>query len=245
MPATTRKGTAAASAASRNNSRSISGTPAPEGLKRKKSTPATKNAQNKRQQTPEPPCDPDMLKKVLEYHSRVTNTRTQSAKDGNAPTDEIPSLSELLTMLIILQLTKSYTIAIQQRAAALLEEETLGKVCDDEEDKDDHNDDDDEDDGDDEDEDTARPHKRTKNPIIELDDDEAALAAGLDGPEYDVDVDVDVDDHNKNAKNVNQDTDAEAEIDEDEDEDEELSGSFRRQQSYFEGNGVMCLLTVQ
>ena len=102
MPATTRKGTAAASAASCNNSRSISGTPAPEGLKRKKSTPATKNAQNKRQQTPEPPCDPDMLKKVLEYHSRVTNTRTQSAKDGNAPTDEIPSLSELSTVLIIL-----------------------------------------------------------------------------------------------------------------------------------------------
>ena len=186
-----------------------------------------------------------MLKKVLEYHSRVTNTRTQSAKDGTAPTDEIPSLSELSTMLIILQLTKSYTTAIQQRATALLEKETQGKVCDDEEDKDDHNDDDDEDDGDDEDEDTARPRKRTKNPIIELDDDEAALAAGLDGPEYDVDVDVDVDDHNKNAKNVNQDTDAEAEIDEDEDEDEELSGSFRRQQSYFEGNGVMCLLTVQ
>ncbi len=102
MPATTRKGAAAASAASRNSSRSISGTPAPEGLKRKKSTPAAKNAQNKRQQTPEPPCDPDMLKKVLEYHSRVTNTRTQSAKDGNAPTDEIPSLSELSTMLIIL-----------------------------------------------------------------------------------------------------------------------------------------------
>lgn len=241
MPATTRKGTAAASAASRNNSRSISGTPAPEGLKRKKSTPAAKNAQNKRQQTPEPPCDPDMLKKVLEYHSRVTNTRTQSAKDGNAPTDEIPSLSELSTMLIILQLTKSYTIAIQQRAAALLEEETQGKVCDDEEDKDNDNDNDGDDE--DEDEDTARPRKRTKNQIIELDDDEAALAAGLDGPEYDVDDE----DHNKNAKNVNQDTDAEADIDndEDEDEDEELSGSFRRQQSYFEGNGVMCLLTVQ
>ena len=239
MPATTRKGTAAASAASRNSSRSISGTPAPEGLKRKKSTPAAKNAQNKRQQTPEPPCDPDMLKKVLEYHSRVTNTRTQSAKDGNAPTDEIPSLSELSTMLIILQLTKSYTIAIQQRAAALLEEETLGKVCDDEEDKDDDDDGDDED----EDENTAHPRKRTKNQIIELDDDEAALAAGLDGPEYDVDDE----DHNKNSKNVNQDTDAEADIDndEDEDEDEELSGSFRRQQSYFEGNGVMCLLTVQ
>ena len=239
MPATTRKGAAAASAASRNSSRSISGTPAPEGLKRKKSTPAAKNAQNKRQQTPEPPCDPDMLKKVLEYHSRVTNTRTQSAKDGNAPTDEIPSLSELSTMLIILQLTKSYTTAIQQRATALLEKETQGKVCDDEEDKDDDDDGDDED----EDEDTARPRKRTKNQIIELDDDEAALAAGLDGPEYDVDDE----DHNKNAKNVNQDTDAEADIDndEDEDEDEELSGSFRRQQSYFEGNGVMCLLTVQ
>ena len=69
------------------------------------------------------------------------------------------------------------------------------------------------------------------------------MAAGLDGPEYDVDDE----DHNRNAKNVNQDTDAEADIDndEDEDEDEELSGSFRRQQSYFEGNGVMCLLTVQ
>ena len=239
MPATTRKGTAAASAASRNSSRSISGTPAPEGLKRKKSTPAAKNAQNKRQQTPEPPCDPDMLKKVLEYHSRVTNTRSQSAKDGNDTTDEIPNLSELSTMLIILQLTKSYTIAIQQRAAALLEKETQGKVCDDEEDKDDDDDGDDED----EDENTAHPRKHTKNQIIELDDDEAALAAGLDGPEYDVDDE----DHNKNAKNVNQDTDAEADIDndEDEDEDEELSGSFRRQQSYFEGNGVMCLLTVQ
>ena len=182
-----------------------------------------------------------MLKKVLEYHSRVTNTRAQSAKDGNAPTEEIPSLCEPSTMLIILQLTKSYTIAIQQRAAALLEKETHDKVCDDEEDNEDASEDEDED----EDEDTARPRKRTKNRIIELDDDEAALAAGLDGPEYDVDVDVDVDDHNKNAKNVNQDTDAEAEIDEDEDEDEELSGSFRRQQSYFEGNGVMCLLTIQ
>ena len=89
MPATTRKG---ASAASRNSSRSISGTPAPE-RKRKKSTPAATNAQNKRQQTPEPPCDPDMLKKVLEYHSRITNTGAQSTKNQNAPTDEI--LSEL------------------------------------------------------------------------------------------------------------------------------------------------------
>ena len=95
MPATTRKGGAATT--STNSSRSVSGTPAPESSKRKKSTPAftAKNARNKRQQTPDPPCNPALLKKVLEYHSKVTNKKGQ-----NGATDE--TQSELCIWLIIL-----------------------------------------------------------------------------------------------------------------------------------------------
>ena len=78
--------------------------------------------------------------------------------------------------------------------------------------------------------------------MVELDDDEAALAANLDGPEFDDDIT----DYNKFAI---QNSEAEAEIDNEEEEEEEAdqseySGSFVRQKSYFEGNGVTYLFNT-
>lgn len=94
MTITTRKTAAAASNAE---------TTAAESLKRKKPTPAptSKNTGGKRQKNvPEPPCDPVLMQKVLDYHNQVTN------RGGSAPTmaqkgQKTPTAGETLSTFLI------------------------------------------------------------------------------------------------------------------------------------------------